>query len=107
MKKSFYQEVYSVVTTIPRGKVLTYSDVARLAGSPGAFRAVGTAMKLNPNLIVCPCHRVVGSDGMMHGYANGGEWVKIEMLKKEGIQFKGNKVDLGLSRWKVRGSGQL
>ncbi len=99
MAKTFYQKVYEVVSRIPKGKVLTYGDVAWLAGSPGAYRAVGTAMKLNPNLIVCPCHRVVGSDGKMHGYANGGEGVKIEILKKEGIKFEGNKVDLGVSRW--------
>lgn len=101
MARHFYQKVYEVVSRIPKGKVLTYGDVAWLAGSPGAYRAVGTAMKLNPNLVVCPCHRVVGSDGKMHGYANGGEEVKIEMLKKEGIKFKGNKVDLGVSRWKT------
>lgn len=104
MKKSgesFYQKVYKVVGKIPKGKVLTYEDVARLAGSPGAYRAVGTAMRINPNLIVCPCHRVVGSDGKMHGYANGGEEVKIKLLKKEGVKFKGAKVDLGISRWRV------
>ena len=95
--------MYKVVRRIPKSKVLTYADVARLAGSPGAFRAVGTAMKNNPNLIVCPCHRVVGSEGKMHGYANGGESVKAEMLKKEGVRFRGNMVDLGLSRWKASG----
>ena len=98
--ESFYEKVYKVVSEIPKGKVLTYKDVARLAGSPGAFRAVGTAMKNNPNLVVCPCHRVVGSDGKMHGYANGGERMKLEMLKKEGVMFKGDRVDLKLSRWK-------
>lgn len=102
MSNSFYQKVYEVVSKIPKGKVLTYRDVARLAGSPGAFRAVGTAMRLNPNLIVCPCHRVVGSDGKMHGYANGGEAVKVKMLKKEMVRFKSNRVDLEISRWRVR-----
>lgn len=99
MRTTFYQKVYDVVSKIPKGKVLTYGDVARLAGSPGASRAVGTAMKLNPNLVICPCHRVVGSDGKMHGYANGGESVKIQILKGEGVQFEGDRVDLSLSRW--------
>lgn len=99
---SFYQKVYEVVGRIPKGKVLTYADAARLAGSSGAYRAVGTAMRLNPNLVFCPCHRVVGSDGKMHGYANGGESVKVEMLKEEGVKFRGNKVDLGFSRWQTR-----
>lgn len=100
-EESFYQKVYKVVKRIPKGRVLTYQDVAREAGSPGAFRAVGTAMKRNPNSNVIPCHRVVGSDGTMHGYAYGGIGAKIEMLKKEGIHFKGDRIDLKVSRWRV------
>lgn len=113
--KSFSQKVYDIVKQIPPGKVLTYQDVAKLAGSPKASRAVGSAMKNNPdesslhsreNLLkgihksIIPCHRVVGSNGAMHGFAFGGESVKIEILKKEGVVFKGDKVDLNLSRWK-------
>jgi len=96
---SFYQKVYEIVKQIPKGKVLTYQDVARLAGSPGASRAVGTAMKNNPNNKIIPCHRVVGSGGKMHGYAFGGELTKIEILRDEGVQFKSGKVDLAVSRW--------
>lgn len=114
--QSFRQKVYAIVQQIPPGKVLTYQDVAKLAGSPGASRAVGSAMKNNPdessrhsleNLLrgadksIIPCHRVVGSNGAMHGFAFGGEKVKIEILKKEGVLFKGEKVDLTLSRWNV------
>lgn len=86
---------------IPKGKVLTYQDVAKLAGSPGAFRAVGSAMKNNPDKSITPCHRVVGSNGKMHGYAFGGETVKIELLKHEGVEFKSTQVDLSVSRWKA------
>lgn len=93
-KKTFSQKVYEVVSKIPRGKVLTYQEVARLAGSPAACRAVGTAMKNNPDRKIVPCHRVVGSTGTMNGYAYGGESVKIDLLKKEGVPFKGLKVDL-------------
>lgn len=99
MATPFFLKIYKVVGRIPKGKVLTYGDVARLVGSSGASRAVGTAMKLNPNLVVCPCHRVVGSDGKMHGYANGGESVKMQILKGEGVKFEGDRVDLSLSRW--------
>lgn len=99
--ESFYQKVYEIVSRIPKGKVLTYKDVAFLAGSLGASRAVGTAMRRNADRAVIPCHRVVGTDGRMHGYAFGGEGAKAEMLKKEGIQFKGNEVDLGVSRWTI------
>lgn len=98
--RSFYQKVYEVVKKIPKGKVLTYQDVARIAGSERASRAVGTAMKNNPDKSIIPCHRVVGSDGSMHGYAFGGESVKIEMLKKEGVEVKGKRVNLEVSRLK-------
>ncbi len=97
---AFYGQVYEVVKRIPRGKVLTYKQVAKLAGSPGASRAVGTAMKLNPDMSIIPCHRVVGSDGKMHGYANGGEAEKVRMLREEGAIFKRGKVDLDRSGWK-------
>ena len=99
--KAFYEKVYTVVKRIPKGKVATYQDIAKLAGSPGASRAVGSAMRMNPNMRTIPCHRVVGSDGRMHGYSAGrGVITKIQMLKKEGVAFSGDKVELNLSRWK-------
>lgn len=103
MNRSFFQRVYEIVKQIPSGKVLTYQDVARLAGSPGASRAVGTAMKNNPDKNIIPCHRVVGSGGKMHGYAFGGESIKVELLAKEGVRFKSGKVDLEFSRWEFAG----
>lgn len=99
MKPSFYQKVYDVVRQIPPGKVLTYKQVATLAGNPKASRAVGTAMKNNPDMKTIPCHRVVGSDGKMRGYAFGGKNKKIELLKKEGIRFKGEYLDVVSNRW--------
>lgn len=97
----FYEKVYRVVAKIPKGKVLTYADVAARAGNPGAFRAVGTAMRKNDNTKKVPCHRVVGSDGRMHGYAYGkGIVTKIAKLKKEGVILKGEKVDLEKCRLK-------
>lgn len=100
MRKTFYSKVYEIVREIPRGRVATYKDIARLAGSPQAARAVGTAMKINPDMKTIPCHRVVGSDGGMHGYsANRGIISKIDLLKKEGIAFAGNKVKLLQYRW--------
>ena len=101
MNKSFYAKVYTVVKQIPRGKVSTYQDVAKLAGSPGAARAVGTAMKNSPDMKTIPCHRVVGSDGKMHGYSAGkGIISKIQMLKKEAVAFNGDRVKLSISRWR-------
>ena len=99
--RSFFEKVYQVVKQIPAGKVATYKQVAKLAGSPGAYRAVGTAMKKNPDLKIIPCHRVVGSDGAMHGYAAGeGVTTKMKFLKKEGVFFIEDKVQLIRSAWK-------
>ena len=101
MKKTFYAKVYEATRRIPQGKVATYKDIARLAGNPKASRAVGMAMKNNPDTKIVPCHRVVDSDGKMHGYsAKGGIASKIRLLKKEGVRFNGTKVNLVISRWK-------
>jgi O-6-methylguanine DNA methyltransferase len=97
---SFTETVYEVVKRIPAGKVATYSDVAAMAGSPGASRAVGSAMRNNPDKESIPCHRVVGSAGKMHGYAFGGESVKISRLTEEGVSMIGDRVDLTASRWR-------
>lgn len=97
-KSNFQNKVYEIVKAIPKGKVMTYKDVATRAGNPKASRAVGTAMKNNPDKSIIPCHRVVGSDGAMHGYAFGGETEKIRILKSESVTFTKNKVDLAKSR---------
>ncbi|OGK33151.1 hypothetical protein A3E10_01110 [Candidatus Roizmanbacteria bacterium RIFCSPHIGHO2_12_FULL_37_23] len=99
--RPFYAKVYAVVSKIPKGKVATYQQVARLAGNSKAFRAVGTAMKNNPDMKTIPCHRVVGSDGRMHGYSAGeGVNTKITMLTDEGVTFVGDRVQLAISQWK-------
>ena len=67
---------------IPKGKTLTYKQVAQKAGSPNAYRAVGNIISTNFDPKI-PCHRVIGSDGKMHGY-NRGIKNKIALLKKEG-----------------------
>lgn len=96
----FKNKVYEITKNIPAGKVATYGQVAALAGSPKAARAVGNAMKTNPNAPVVPCHRVVASDGKLTGYSGeGGINQKKEMLIKEGVIFKGDKVDLKKSLW--------
>ena len=80
-KKSFRERVLAVVGRIPRGKVLTYKDVAMRAGSPRAYRAVGNVLSRNYNRKI-PCHRVVCSDGEIGGY-NRGVANKVRLLKKE------------------------
>lgn len=80
----FSQKVHHVVKAIPKGEVLTYSEVAKRAGNPKAARAVANLMAKNfdPNI---PCHRVVRSDGSLGGYNRGGTTVKKEILLKEGV----------------------
>ena len=78
----FKQKVFAVVAKIPKGKTLTYKQVAMKAGSPRAYRAVGSVLATNFDPKI-PCHRVIGSDGKMHGY-NRGVDRKRAILKKEG-----------------------
>jgi len=79
----FQKRIYEVVKKIPRGKVLTYKEVARLAGRPKAYRAVGNALNKNPFAPAVPCHRVIKSDGKIGGYARGTK-IKVKLLRKEG-----------------------
>ena len=79
---SFKEKVLEVVAGIPKGQTLSYKQVATLAGSPGAYRAVGNIMNKNRNPNV-PCHRVIKSDGSVGGYAHGANKKKI-ILKREG-----------------------
>ncbi len=96
----FKDKVYQITKQIPKGKVATYGQIARLAGSPKGARAVGMAMKTNPNAPHTPCHRVVASDGSLTGYSGiNGVKGKRGMLIKEGVIFKGEKVDIIKSKW--------
>lgn len=79
--KTFSEKVYEVVRKIPKGKVLTYKQVAQKAGSPRAFRAVGNILNKNYDPKI-PCHRVIRSDGKTGGYNRGAE-NKKKILKKE------------------------
>lgn len=82
MQTNFSKTIYDIVRKIPQGKTLTYKEVARLAGRPAAFRAVGNILNKNYNPEI-PCHRVVRSDGKAGGYNRGSEQ-KIIRLTQEG-----------------------
>lgn len=79
----FAQSVLAVVRRIPKGKVLTYREVAKRVGSPRAFRAVGSVLRGNFDPRI-PCHRVVRSDGSPGGYNRGGIPAKRKLLVVEG-----------------------
>jgi len=81
----FQRRVWEELRTIPRGTTVTYAVVAARIGRPGAARAVGSAVARNPISIVVPCHRVVGADGSLTGYAGGVER-KRELLALEGAR---------------------
>lgn len=78
----FQMQVWQYLLTIPFGKTVTYMDVAKKINNPGAVRAVGYANGKNPVSIIIPCHRVIGSDGSLTGYA-GGLWRKHWLLEHE------------------------
>jgi methylated-DNA-[protein]-cysteine S-methyltransferase len=80
----FSARVLTQTGKIPQGKVDTYSGLAAKIGSPGAARAVGTALANNPFPLVIPCHRVVRADGSLGGFG-GGSRMKKELLGKEGV----------------------
>jgi O-6-methylguanine DNA methyltransferase len=79
--KSFSEKVFRVVGKIPRGQILTYQEVARRAGRPRAYRAVGNILNKNRDPEI-PCHRVVRSDGQLGGY-NRGHAAKTKLLQAE------------------------
>ncbi len=68
---AFQQEVWRQIALIPFGQTISYTELARRAGAPEAVRAAGTATGKNPLSIIVPCHRVVGKDGSLGGYAGG------------------------------------
>lgn len=84
--KSFKQKVFDIVRKIPKGKTMTYGEVAKSAGNAKAPRAVGAILRTNFDPEI-PCHRVIAKDGSMRGYNRGIE-NKRKILIKEGA-FKG------------------
>jgi O-6-methylguanine DNA methyltransferase len=80
---SFKENIYKIVKEIPRGRTITYKEIARLVGRPNAWRAVGNILNKNKDSNI-PCHRVIRSDGKIGGY-NKGVRKKRSLLKKEGV----------------------
>lgn len=81
----FQREALQAVFRIPYGETRTYIDIAREINRPNAYRAVGAANAMNPMPLVIPCHRVIGTDGKLHGYGGGeGLPTKEWLLKMEG-----------------------
>jgi methylated-DNA-[protein]-cysteine S-methyltransferase len=81
----FQKRVWRALLTIPFGETRTYAQIAKQVGDPKAVRAVGAANGRNPISIVAPCHRVIGSNGKLTGFA-GGLDVKAQLLRLEGAE---------------------
>ena len=79
---TFQKKVWDEIDKIPRGKVITYGQIAKNLGRPKAARAVANACGANPNPIIVPCHRVIRSDGELGGYSGPGGIKKKRTIRK-------------------------
>ena len=98
----FKDEVYDYLTKIPKGKVVTYGQIATDLGKPKACRAVGNILHINPEPIKQPCFKVVNSKGELaknFGDVGGIETQKIR-LENDGVKVVDYKVDLSIYQWK-------
>ncbi len=84
-------KVYKKLLQVPKGKVTTYSELAKAVGLKNGQRAIGRIMNKNPFPVIVPCHRVILSNGKIGGYA-WGEKIKTNMLSKEGVKIKRGKI---------------
>src|SRR5574344_2173437 len=83
-RSDFQKSVWEEIKDIPYGAIISYKDLARKTGRPSAVRAVAHAVGMNPISIIIPCHRVIGSDGRLTGYAGGVE-AKKKLINLENI----------------------
>ena len=81
----FFQQVWALLRTVPSGQVVSYRELAEMAGRPRAMRAAGTACARNTVGIFVPCHRVIRSGGWLGSYGFGGTDIKAAMLIHEGV----------------------
>ena len=89
------KRIYEAVKKIPKGKVATYGQIAKMAGNERMSRAVGNALHKNPEPDKIPCYKVVNSKGELAGkFVFGGRDVQAKLLEAEGIEVVNNKVDL-------------
>jgi methylated-DNA-[protein]-cysteine S-methyltransferase len=85
----FHRRVYDIALTIPPGRTLTYGEIAKALGEPGAAQAVGQALGRNPIPVIVPCHRVLGAGGWTGGFSAGdGVATKLKLLAIEGLDLR-------------------
>jgi len=104
-----YERIYAVVRRIPRGRVATYGQIARLAGLPGQARMVGYALAALTDGSRVPWQRVVNAQGRVSPRAggSGGEELQRAVLRREGVRFgPSGAIPLAAFRWRPRGAGR-
>lgn len=89
----FFQQVWAVLRTVPGGQVVSYQELAAMAGRPRAMRAVGTACASNRVGIFVPCHRVIRAGDTLGSYGFGGTQIKAALLTHEGVQVAHSGAD--------------
>lgn len=97
------QKVYEYLTKIPKGKVVTYKQIAESLGNKGLARAVGNILHKNPDGDKYPCYKVLNSKGeLAEAFVFGGKEIQKQRLKKDGVNVINNKVDLSVYQWKEK-----
>jgi len=101
MENELSKKVYEYLTSIPKGKVVTYKQVAEYLGNKGLARVVGNILHKNPDGDKYPCYKVLNSKGeLAESFVFGGKNVQKERLENDGIKVENNKVDLNEYQWK-------
>ncbi|MFV0634529.1 methylated-DNA--[protein]-cysteine S-methyltransferase [Demequina sp.] len=88
----FTTHVWETLRTVPAGEVVSYGELAQMAGSPRAMRAVGTACARNAIALFVPCHRVIAAGGRLGSYGFGGPGIKAALLEHEGMRLSAGPV---------------
>lgn len=96
----FYDKVYEIALRIPKGKVTSYGAIAETLGMKSSARLVGHAMAAVPEDLGVPAHRVINSAGALSGAHKFGGYERMRwLLEREGVKFRGEKVDMKLHFW--------
>lgn len=93
----FQVQVWTALSRIPYGETRSYGALAASIGQPGSARAVGAANRTNPIGIIVPCHRVIGADGSLTGYAGGIERKKFLLEHEAAVAGSSKQIDLGIN----------
>lgn len=99
---SIYETIYKIVKKIPKGRVATYGQIAKLAGIGGQPRRVGYALSVLPDDYDIPWHRVINAKGEISPRMSGFQELQETLLKKEGIVFKDNRISLERYQWRPK-----